>query len=104
MRESALLMNAGYLVISPIAASHAIAVKHNLPGDYKYWQEWNHALIDACSELWVCTMSGWAKSTGVKGEIEYAKSKGIPILYYDPIEHQTSINSDFQPGDIVWTH
>lgn len=104
MRESALLMNAGYLVISPIAASHAIAVKHNLPGDYSYWQRWNKGLIDACSELWVCTMPGWEKSVGVAGEIEYAESKRISIRYYDPEKHQLAYDKDFNPESILWSH
>lgn len=104
METTALLMNDGFIIISPIAASHPIAIKHNLPGDYAYWQKWNHALMDACSELWVCTMDGWKESTGVTGEMEYARSKGMPINYYDPIEKQLSINKEFNPDDIIWIH
>jgi hypothetical protein len=47
------------------------------------WEVWGHhckALIEACREVWILMYPGWAKSTGVRGEIEIAEDFGTPVV------------------------
>lgn len=80
-RCAAWLMRQGYFIFSPIAHSHPIAINGNMPTDFEFWKNYDHALIDACSEVWVVQMDGWDKSKGVAAEIEHAKQTGKPVRF-----------------------
>jgi len=82
---AARFMRAGKLIFSPIAHTHPIAMAGELPTGWAFWQKYDHAQLDAASEMWVLMLDGWDKSKGVQGEIEYMKVKGKPIRYIDPI-------------------
>ena len=75
------LMREGRHVFSPIAHSHPIAVKGDLPLDFSYWEEFDRKMVSACQELWVVRMDGWVESRGVKAEIKIAEEVGIPVRY-----------------------
>jgi len=77
------LMHDGYLVFSPIAHSHMIATRHDLPGDFAYWAEFDRRMVAACDEVWVLKIDGWAESVGVKAEIELAKGLDKPVFYME---------------------
>jgi nucleoside 2-deoxyribosyltransferase len=93
------LLRAGHHVLSPIAHCHPIAMRNALPTDAAWWEKYDHALIDACDELWVLMLDGWRSSRGVVLEIAYARSKGKPVRWvfadtleivgYDPDELPT---------------
>lgn len=75
------LLLAGHHVLSPIAHTHPIAVRGNLPGNFEWYEAYDYALIDACSELWVVMLDGWRESRGVTHEIAYARKTGKPVRW-----------------------
>lgn len=74
----------GLMVFSPIVHSHPPAVAHQLPTDFSYWEHMNQVFISRADELWVLGLDGWRESTGVRGEVGYAKKKGLPVFVVDP--------------------
>lgn len=83
--------------IGPITQSHHTA-KHmdSKTGKFSCWRDIDLTYITACKkmggELWVVTMEGWDKSTGVLAEIKYAEELGIPVKYVDPKTLEVSSN------------
>lgn len=71
----------GLKMYSPIVACHHLSLEHQLPGDAKWWEAFNHDMLKRCDALWVLCLPGWEESRGVKKEIEYAESSGVPINY-----------------------
>lgn len=83
---AARLFREGYHVYSSIAASHWIAIHGRLGGDWQTWKSYDERMISLCDELWVATeMGGWDKSAGVTAEIEFARSIGKPVVFYEGI-------------------
>ncbi len=72
-------LSEGYLVFSPIAHSHVIALMSELPGDFAFWVPWDKHQIKAADEFWVLQLPGWESSVGVQAEIVYALELGKPI-------------------------
>ncbi len=67
-----MLERADASVFSPIAHSHPIHLANpdNLPNTYEFWVEGQDLFFfERCDELWIYTISGWRKSTGVMGEL-----------------------------------
>lgn len=83
-REAARLMFGGAHVYSPIAHTHPIAMRGNLPTDWTYWEGYDHVMISASDELWVLMLDGWQESKGVTAEIKIAADLGKPVLYIRP--------------------
>ena len=79
------LIQWGHAVISPISMYHTMAVVHNVPGDYPYWEKVNKKLMTMCNELMVITSPGWETSQGIQDEIEFAKSLGIHPHWVLPV-------------------
>ena len=71
-------------MISPIVHSHHLHTECGLGGDWETWAALDHALIDACSEVVVLLIDGWKTSAGVAAEVEYARSIGLTVYYYNP--------------------
>lgn len=80
-KKNAEMLNLGLFAYSPIAHAHPIALEHELPTDFDFWREFNFDMITLAEELHVLTLDGWELSKGVKGEIEYAESLGISVVY-----------------------
>jgi len=78
------LMLAGYTVFSPIAHNHTIARVSCVPMDYAYWKRYSHIMLSHCALMAVLTLPNWEDSVGVSGEIDDARSVGLPIAYLDP--------------------
>lgn len=96
-RIAARLMEQGYTVFSPISHSHPI--EQNLDADKQGWEFWagqDIPMLEACDRLMVLMLDGWRESTGVTGEIEHARSIGMPIEYVDAkqFSHAEGIKSD----------
>ena len=81
MKYTAELFKLGYYAISPIVYGHEMARIYELPTDAAWWEGFNFWLMDSCDVVHVYMMPGWEESKGIKEEIEYAKSQGIPIIY-----------------------
>lgn len=82
-KKASELMNAGYLVFSPVAHSHSIAVGWGLPLDFNYWEEFDRKMIAACDEMYVLRLPGWQESKGVAAEIQIAAELHKPITFVD---------------------
>ena len=70
-----------YTIYSPVVHYHPLAERHLLPRDYEFWNKRNTDVICVAKELWVLALDGWKDSVGIKAEVEYAESLGIPISY-----------------------
>jgi len=84
-RVAAALCCDGHFVYSPIATSHPL-MEYGVPGDWKYWSEFDELMISRCDVLAVCMMDGWDRSTGVNAELFIAKDLEMPIVYLNPEE------------------
>lgn len=73
------LTRAGEIVFSPITHCHPMALAHDLPGDWAFWERIDREFISKCDELIVICIPGWLESTGVQAEIAMARDMGIPI-------------------------
>lgn len=78
---AARLMREGHHVYSPIAHTHPIAVKGELPTGFEYWEAFDRKMITACDAVWVAMMDGWRESVGVTAEIKIADELGKPVRY-----------------------
>lgn len=82
-KVAAKLMSDGFYIFSPISHTRPIEIAGNLPGDWKYWEGYDRAIISACKGLMVLKLSGWETSIGVNAEINIAKELTIPIEYIE---------------------
>jgi nucleoside 2-deoxyribosyltransferase len=80
-RKAAEIMEAGYVVFSPIAHGHPIARNGKLPKDIDYWKETDQSFIEWADELWILMLPGWLGSKGILLETEIATRLGKPIKY-----------------------
>jgi len=75
------LLHLGLFVFAPIPYNEPWE-KHNLPGDWAFWCEFDKSFVERCDGgLIVLMLDGWEKSTGVTAEIEFATQLGKPIYY-----------------------
>lgn len=77
------LMASGLVVYCPIASTHPIAVRCDLPRDWDYWKQFDREFIAASSKVIVAMMDGWTVSRGVAAEIAIAHELGIPVEYLE---------------------
>jgi hypothetical protein len=82
-RIAGYLMARGHVVFSPIAHSHPIAVRCELPRGWEFWEQQDAWMIDSASELVVAKMRGWERSKGITKEIEIAHGCGVPVRYME---------------------
>lgn len=66
------LMDRGYIVFSPISMTHPIAIAHDLPGHWGFWEKQDTPFIEWCDEFHIYCLPGWEKSEGIKAEYELA--------------------------------
>ena len=78
------LLGNNAVIFSPIVHYHHLAIDHNLPGDFEFWQSVNRFYIDASETIHVLKLAGWSESIGVRAEIEYGIHTGKLIYYVDP--------------------
>lgn len=78
------LMKRGNIVFSPVTHSYYLAEKYGCPDIPEFWSKWYLTFLDHWATiLYVLKLPGWDKSNGVAKEIEYAKQKGLPIIYLE---------------------
>lgn len=75
------LMAQGLAVFSPIAHTHPIAVRCDLPRDWEFWQRYDRAMLVGASKVIVAKLPGWERSKGVAAEVAIAGELGIPVEY-----------------------
>ena len=92
-RAASWLMSQGVKVFSPIAHSHPLTY-YGLPGDWGFWQAYNHEFLAACRSMIVLTLDGWKESKGVTSEIAYMHREGRQVDFLAPIiavQHGTAV-------------
>ena len=75
------LMAQGLVVFCPIAHTHPIAVRCELPRDWNYWEKFDEEFIRSSEKVIVAMMTDWQESKGVRAEIEIARRLGISIEF-----------------------
>jgi len=81
--ETALLVNAGHIVFSPIVHGHPL-VEYGVPGDWLFWERYDRVLLQRCDEVVVLKLDGWRESRGVMAEIKFAKEIEKRVRYVEP--------------------
>lgn len=74
------LLRLNVYVFAPIAYN-APWERHDLPGDWEFWEPFDKAFVERMDAVVVLTIDGWDRSVGVKAEIEFANEKNIPVRY-----------------------
>lgn len=77
------LLKLGIYVFAPIPYNHPWK-KYGLPPEFTFWEEFDKTYIDKLDGVIVLTIPGWDASRGVKAEVEYAESKGMPVYFISP--------------------
>lgn len=83
-RKAGELMNSGEVVYSPIAHTHPIAVRAELPRDWEFWQRFDREMLRCASEIRILKLPGWETSKGVRAERAIASELGIPVTEIEP--------------------
>lgn len=90
--QGRLVQQYGVACYGPILESHLMVFLGNIFGDglgkvsgkWADWEEYDLTMIDGCDEMWVVTMEGYDKSTGVTAEIKHCNFTGKPVRYVHP--------------------
>lgn len=82
-RATAILMEKGYHVFSPIAHSVAVEAYLSHKQPHKFWMSQCYAMLRRCERLVVLRIDGWEQSKGVRLEIKAARSIEMPVDYFD---------------------
>jgi hypothetical protein len=77
------LTSQGHVVMSPIVYGHTLLDYKEMPSDWEFWKNFCVTFLEKCEEMIVYKMEGWDRSRGVAEEIEFAKSKNIPIKFVE---------------------
>ena len=64
---------------SPIVHCHELAQRFKLPTDAKYWEDYNHTMIEKFTGVMVLLLEGWQDSKGVANEVIHALSLVKPV-------------------------
>ncbi len=83
-KAAAKLMREGLHVFSPISHNHPIAVDHELPTGWDFWESYDSAYLRCSHRMIVLKLDGWESSVGVSAEIKLAKALGLEIEYMEP--------------------
>lgn len=75
------LMKEGHHIFSPIAHTHPICLKLDLPFAFEFWKSLDEEMITFCSDFWIVRMDGWSISKGVAAETAFAVKLGKSIRY-----------------------
>ena len=82
-QATAALMRAGMKVFSPITHSFPL-MRYGLAGDWKFWEPYDRAHLEACNALAVLMLDGWKESVGVQAELDIAAELELPVMLLVP--------------------
>lgn len=85
------LIKSGYTCLEPIAMCHYKSLRYELPTGYQYWQKRDRWFIRKCDGIVVLTLDGWMESEGVQDELQYARNRGLDIVYLNPNTYITTV-------------
>lgn len=95
------LMRAGLPIFSPLTHSHPL-VRYGLAGDWKFWESYDRAHLEACNALAVLMLDGWKESVGVQAELDIAAKLELPIMLIVPAS--VGIRAESVPAAGTGTH
>jgi hypothetical protein len=75
------LLSQGMVVYSPISMTHPIAVQHELPKDWSFWEHQDLPFLRVARKVIVLMLPGWTESRGVKAETAFAVQRGLAVEY-----------------------
>jgi hypothetical protein len=56
----------------------------SLPLEWAFWERFDRAFLETCSEVRVLTLDGWRESRGVQAEMALARELGKPVILVEP--------------------
>lgn len=81
------LLSEGFLTLSVIVHCHPIAVRFDLPRDFRFWRDFNASLLEGWAEaVYVLHLDGWMESDGIADDIKIAIESGKPIFHSDHVK------------------
>lgn len=81
LKATAEAVQAGLFVYSPIVHCHDFKKVAKIQAGFEYFRDFDLHVISLCEKVLVCNIEGWRESIGVTAELEYARSKNIPVDY-----------------------
>lgn len=78
---SANLLKSDITSVSPILMGVKMLEYIELPTDAAFWEKYCLDVLSKCDEIHVLMLPEWELSSGIKYEVDYAKSNGIAIKY-----------------------
>lgn len=84
-RAAAYFIDAGHLIYSPIAHSHAIAVVGGLNGNFEFWSRFDYDMITRVKAMWILGIDGWERSHGVTAELDHCEKIEKPVILIRPV-------------------
>ena len=82
-RVAAELIKSGELIFSPISHTHHMALLHDLPADWEFWEQHCRVYLNASHKLIVLQQDGWMESVGVQAEIKLAEELQLTIEHME---------------------
>ncbi len=77
-------LHEGLAVYSPIVYCHPLAQEFDLPGDAKFWHNFNMAMLRKAEVMFLLQLPGWDTSKGVTMELRVAKILNMEVIAYSP--------------------
>src|SRR3990167_8226500 len=76
------LKQAGLIVYAPIPETTALAKLGGMvETNWAFWRDHDLNMLDRCDKLLVLMIPGWKESVGVRGEVKFALTKGMPVEF-----------------------
>jgi hypothetical protein len=77
----------GVAIFSPIVYGHQFSRDFDAPYTFEPYIDFNCAMLELCSELWVLLYPHWDKSRGIAYELDFAAKRNIPVTYKEVPPH-----------------
>lgn len=88
MKKTHDLATTGNFPYSPIVSFHEMSLEYEMPKEYKFYRDFDRHMISKSEMMIVLRMDGWEESEGITDEIAYAKSIGVPIVYFKCLDYK----------------
>lgn len=99
-----MVANPNHHVVSPLFNHYSLHLVPELGSDYTFWKDYSIHLLSHCDKFLLAQLPGWDRSEGVEDELNYAKSRSLPIEYYNLLEADARANGQmryhYTPGGL----
>jgi hypothetical protein len=73
----------GNIVFSPITYGHLLSEFHDMPTDFKFFENFCLTFLSKCDEMHILKIEGWEESEGIDQEEQFCYMNNIPVKYID---------------------